>query len=84
MGSRFEDVQTSANSVESSRRQLFIGALRYASLALLCAGAGSLLAKRYRLMREGICINEGLCKGCEVFETCRLPRASSAKQALRE
>lgn len=63
-----------------SRRRFFTGALRYTSLGLLCAAAGLLIAKRYRLMRQGICINEGLCKGCGVLDSCRLPLALSAKR----
>ena len=65
-----------------SRRHFFIGAARCASLGLLCAAAGLLLAKRRRLMREGVCINDGICEGCEIFEKCRLPLALSAKQVF--
>jgi hypothetical protein len=65
MNKRFEeDVQ--------SRRQFFVGAARCASLGLLCAGGALLLAKRYSLTRQGVCVNDGLCAGCEIFEKCRL------------
>ena len=73
MNKRFEDYV-------QSRRQFFIGAARCASLGLLCAAAELLLAKRRRLMREGVCMNDGFCEGCEIFEKCRLPLALSAKQ----
>jgi len=66
MNKRFEEYV-------QSRRQFFVGAARCASLGLLCAAAGLLLAKRRRLMREGVCINAGLCEGCEILEKCRLP-----------
>jgi len=71
MNKRFEDYV-------QSRRQFFIGAARCASLGLLCAGGALLLAKRRRLMREGVCINDGLCEGCEIFEKCRLPQRGPA------
>jgi hypothetical protein len=80
MNKRFEEYV-------QSRRQFFIGAARCASLGLLCAGGGLLLAKRRRLIREGVCISDGLCEGCEIFEKCRLsqrwpalPSALPAKQ----
>jgi len=66
------------------RRRFFVGMMRYAALGVLCAAAGLLAAKRYRLRRKGVCINDGLCRGCEVFEKCRLPLALSAKRALEE
>ena len=65
-----------------SRRQLLAGVFRYATLGLLTAGAGALFAKRRRLVREGKCINKGICRGCEVFEKCGLPQALSAKEVL--
>lgn len=65
-----------------SRRQLLAGALRYATLGLLAAGAGSLFAKRRRLVREGKCINSGICRGCKAFDDCGLPQALSAKDVL--
>jgi hypothetical protein len=71
MNKRFEEYV-------QSRRQFFIGAARCASLGLLCAGGGLLLAKRRRLMREGVCISDGLCEGCEIFGKCRLPQRRPA------
>jgi len=65
-----------------SRRELFAGVTRYATLALMGVVGGSILAKRSRLVREGKCINNGICKGCKVFEKCILPQALSAKEAL--
>lgn len=65
-----------------SRRELFAGALRYAALGLLTAGGVTLFAKRRRLLREGRCINEGVCGGCRLLENCGLPRAASAREVL--
>lgn len=65
-----------------SRRELFAAALRYAALGLLTAGGAALFAKRRRLLREGICVNDQFCAGCEILERCALPRALSAKKVL--
>lgn len=65
-----------------SRRQLFAGALRYMTLGLLGTVGGSVFARRRRLVREGKCINHGICRGCEVFEKCGLPQALLAKGVL--
>ncbi|MHC4329761.1 MAG: hypothetical protein ACYSWW_16730 [Planctomycetota bacterium] len=63
-----------------NRRQLLAGALRYAALGLLTAGGAGIFAKRRRLLREGKCINDGICTGCEVLERCGLPAALSARE----
>jgi hypothetical protein len=65
-----------------SRRKLLLGVLRYATLGLLGTVGGSVIAKRRRLVREGKCINHGICRGCAVFEKCGLPRALSARRVL--
>jgi len=65
-----------------SRRQLLAGVLRYATLGMLGTAGGFVVAKRRRLVREGKCINRGVCRGCKVFEKCGLPQALSAKQVL--
>ena len=61
---------------------MFVATLRYATLGLFAAGTGSVAAKRRRLLREGKCINGGICSGCQVFEKCGLPQALSAKEIL--
>jgi len=65
-----------------SRRQLLAGVLRYATLGTLGAVGVSVVAKRRRLVREGKCINSGICRGCEILEKCDLPQALSAKEVL--
>jgi len=67
----------------ATRRQFFSGVLRKASLTLLGAGGGAAVVKRRRLLREGKCLNQGICSGCEVFEECGLPRALSVKLAMK-
>ena len=69
---------------EQSRRKLLEAALRYGTLGLLGAAGGTFFAKRRRLMREGKCINNGVCRGCKAFERCNLPPALSAKEVLTE
>lgn len=65
-----------------NRRQLLTEALRYTTLGVLGAVGGSVLAKRHRLVREGKCINGGICRGCAVLEGCSLPQALSARDIL--
>jgi hypothetical protein len=74
MKKRFGNVQ--------SRRRLLAGTLRYAVLGLLGAAGGAASVKRHRLVREGKCLNRGICRGCGTFEKCSLPQALSAKQVL--
>lgn len=63
-----------------NRRELFAGALRYAALGLLTVGGAVLFAKRRRLLREGVCINDRFCAGCAILQQCALPEAASAKK----
>ena len=65
-----------------SRRQLLAAALRYATLGLFGVAGASVISRRRKLLREGKCINDGVCRGCEVFRRCGLPQALSAKQVL--
>jgi hypothetical protein len=63
-----------------SRRQFFAGISRYTILGLLGAAGVSVTAKRHRLLREGKCVNEGICRRCAVFDDCGLPRAIVVKE----
>jgi hypothetical protein len=65
-----------------SRRQLLTAALRYATLGLFGAAGASVISKRRRLVREGKCINDRVCRGCEVLKTCSLPQALLEREAL--
>ncbi len=65
-----------------ARRQFVTRALRNASLALLGLGGGAVVVKRRRLLREGKCLNSGMCRACGVFEDCGLPRALSTREVL--
>ncbi|MHC5060890.1 MAG: hypothetical protein ACYTFK_07390 [Planctomycetota bacterium] len=65
-----------------NRRKILADAARYSALGLLSAISGWSYVKRRRLVREGKCINRGICRGCRVYEKCGLPQALSAKQAL--
>ena len=64
-------------------RRLFITRLlRNASLAVLGLAGGAVVVKRRRLTREGKCLNQGICRDCDVFDKCGLPRALSTKTVL--
>jgi len=65
-----------------SRRQIFAGAVRNVTGALLAGVGAAVLMKRHRLVREGKCANRGICRGCEVFDRCGLPAALSAKSVI--
>jgi hypothetical protein len=65
-----------------NRRELFAGALRYATLGLMAVASAALFAKRQRLIRNGRCINSGICAGCKVLQDCSLPHAVSARDTL--
>ena len=65
-----------------NRRKVLADAVRYSTLGLLSAVGGWSYIKRRRLVREGKCINLGICRGCRVYEKCGLPQALSAKQVL--
>jgi len=65
-----------------ARRQFFRSMLRNVGLALLAAGGGVAVTKRRRLVREGNCLNRGICSDCGVFDECGLPRALSVRQVL--
>jgi hypothetical protein len=66
-----------------NRRAFCVRSLRAAAFALLGAAGGAIFLKRRRLLREGKCVNDGVCRGCGVFDECGLPLALSAKSALR-
>ncbi len=63
----------------ASRREFFSAAARYGLVTGLAAVAALTGAKR-RLKGQR-CLNQGLCKGCNVFISCGLPQALSAKLA---
>ena len=65
-----------------ARRQFITRALRGAGLALLGLGGGAVVLKRRRLLREGKCLNRGMCRDCAAFADCGLPRALSTRDAL--
>jgi hypothetical protein len=65
-----------------TRRLLITRLLRHASLAVLGLAGGAAALKRRRLLREGNCLNLGICRGCTVFDDCGLPRALSTRSVL--
>ena len=67
---------------EQNRREFFAGLLRYSTLGLLGAISGAVFVKRGRLLKDGICVNQGICKGCRIFDQCDLPLAVSEKHLI--
>ncbi len=65
-----------------ARRQFIRRVLRNVSLAVLSLAGGAVVVKRRRLLREGKCLNQGMCRDCEVFDECGLPRALSTRSVL--
>ena len=63
---------------------MMVSTLRYAVLGLVGFFAGSAIVKRRGLIKEGKCIDRGLCGGCKLYEDCRLPQALSKKQFVIE
>ncbi len=67
-----------------TRRGLLAGALRYSVLAVLGAGGAAGALKRRVLLREGECLNGGVCPGCSLYEDCGLPRARAIRARRSE
>ena len=70
------------NSQSGKRRQFLRGGLRCVTGGLLALAGGAAVVKRQRLLREGKCLNRGICGQCRLIQDCGLPRALSVKQAL--
>ena len=65
-----------------SRRDLLAGGLRFAALGALASAGTAAIIKRQILVKDGKCISDGICRGCEVLDACPLPQALSAKKVL--
>jgi hypothetical protein len=65
-----------------ARRRFIQQTLRNISLAVLGLAGGATVLKRRRLLREGKCLNLGICRNCAVFADCGLPRALSTRSVL--
>jgi hypothetical protein len=59
------------------RREFFRAAARYGLLAVVSVAAA--LAARPRTPGGQRCVNRCICSGCDVFASCGLPQALSAK-----
>ena len=67
-----------------ARRQMMTGALRYVAAGIMGLGVVGAIVKRRKLDTGQSCINRSICAGCAVYEECRLPKALSRKQVLKE
>jgi hypothetical protein len=66
--------------MNGNRREFLTAVARYGTLGLLGAAGGWIAAKRRRLVRQGVCINDGTCAGCPVVAECDLPAALGLKE----
>jgi hypothetical protein len=64
-----------------TRREFVRTASRYGLLTLVAAVAA--VAARGWTAAGQRCVNRGICSGCDVFASCGLPQALSAKSARR-
>lgn len=64
----------------ANRREFLRGSIRYTLLACVGAVSAVLVKRRGELPENQTCVNQGICRGCGVFEDCGLPQALSAKQ----
>ncbi|UCG48839.1 MAG: hypothetical protein JSU94_03475 [Phycisphaerales bacterium] len=64
------------------RREFLVRVVRSATLVSLAAGGVAAFVKRRSLVRQGKCLNAGICRGCAAFEGCGLPQALSARAVL--
>jgi hypothetical protein len=66
-------------SYDEKRREFLRSIARLAVLGGAVAGVAALTRKQGET-----CVNQGICRGCPVFEDCGLPQALSAKAARSE
>lgn len=68
---------------EQSRRSVLAGGLRTVALAGLAATGALTMAKRRRLIAEGVCISDGVCNRCAALAQCGLPAALATKDSIQ-
>jgi hypothetical protein len=56
-----------------NRRQFLRAVARCGVAVVIGVGVAAVEYKRRRLIREGKCVNRGICGNCEVFGVCDLP-----------
>jgi hypothetical protein len=58
--------------------------LRYVAAGAMALGVFGTIFKRRKLDAEHVCVERGICAGCSAYEECRLPRALSRKQVIKD
>lgn len=69
---------------QTNRRKLLHGVLRYTAAVGIAGTSSAVVLKSRRLLKDGRCINRGVCKRCIQLVDCGLPRARSYRQAGKD
>ena len=71
---------------KQSRREFFRACGRYAALGMLGGFVGRAMTGRKTGADKSAetCVNEGVCRGCPRLNTCKLPAALSAREAVAD
>ena len=67
----------------NNRRTFFKNLLRYLSLGAITF-TGAKMATRKPTLENQVCINKSICKECQTYSSCELPRALSIKEFIKK
>ena len=73
----------SSKNREMNRREFLRSCLRNGLLTSLAIASGALIFRKKPEKPAQVCISQGICDGCRVFNNCGLPQALSAKDRLK-
>jgi len=76
-------MKTEQTKAAVNRREFLRGGARYTLLAGVAAVSALLARKRGAVLPGQTCINNSICRGCNVVGDCGLPQALSFKQAAQ-
>jgi len=70
------------SKIMKNRRTFFKDLLRYFSLGAITF-TGAKMVTRKPSPENQVCINKSICKDCQTFSACELPRALSIKDFMK-
>jgi hypothetical protein len=76
-------MKTERTKETGNRREFLRGGARYTLLAGLAVVSALLARKRGAALSGQTCVNNSICRGCNVVGNCGLPQALSFKQATQ-